>query len=249
MTADQFEAFAAFRDRFRLQCSQWLNAAGGRNGWLYDAIHRIVEEDDSASYSIENPIVYNTTLDSVNETDELKVIIVGDNPGKNEQLDINRRYLVGQAGKLGEAFFKNHPELGVNFRKNAIILNKTVIHTPKTKQLSRLVSLAGERARSLLLATQAWMASETATLSTTLECDIWLVGYGELRSTGLFSEYARHLRDSLLQSHASPGVFVYQHFSMNRFSIDLRDRYDQALDLQANLVNIGSLHRKEVLGW
>jgi hypothetical protein len=249
MTTDQFEAFSAFRDRFRIECSRWLVAAGGRTGWLHDVIQRAVNEDGGPSYAIENPIVYNTALDSIDETDDIKVIIVGDNPGKNEQLDQNRRYLVGQAGKLGEGFFSKHPELGIDFRKNAIILNKTAIHTPKTKQLYRLITLGGDRARSLLSETQAWMASETAALSSTLGCDIWLVGYGELKPTGIFSEYARHLQSSLASTRASPGVFVYQHFSMNRFSIDLREHYDEALVLKANLAAIGLLHRKEVLGW
>lgn len=244
-------AFSSFRRKFKTQCAFWLEAAGGKEGWLSEAIREIAKQDPAGDYPIENPIVYNEALDHIDETSEIRLIVVGDNPGKSEQLDSNRRYLVGQAGKLGEGFFKKNPELDIDFRKNVIILNKTPIHTAKTKQLANLVAQSGERFMRLFVETQEWMAAETAALQQSLSCDLWLVGYGELKASGLFSRYAEALRRETkdINFDAADRVFVFQHFSMNRFSIDLKERRDPARSLSDNLREIGQTHRHEVLGW
>ena len=48
-------------------------------------------------------------------------------------------------------------------------------------------------------------------------------------------------------------VMVYQHFSMNRFTIDLADKLDEGkinsqLPLQEQLAVLGALHRQEIFG-
>ena len=211
------------------------------------------------------------------QTDDIRLILVGDNPGKNEQLAKNRRYLVGQAGKLGEGFFRKNPDLGIDFRKHVIILNKSPVHTAKTKQLARLLREGPAEFAALFDETQRWMARETAALQQALGCPLWLVGYGELREKGLFSVYAKELAaaaqhpatvahpgratstNATAQHPAtvghpagklySPPVYLFQHFSMNRFSIDLRSRSDPGKSLAENLAIIGKEHRKEILGW
>jgi hypothetical protein len=95
--------------------------------------------------------------------------------------------------------------------------------------------------------TQAWMARNTAALQRALGCGLWLVGYGELRAGGLFARYAEELRARYEPS--DDAVRVYQHFSMNRFSIDLRDHLDPADDLATNLRRLGLERRREILGW
>ena len=60
-------------------------------------------------------------MDRLTPDDEIKLIVIGDNPGKDEQLTKNQRYLVGQAGKIADGFFKRNPELGIDFRKNVVI--------------------------------------------------------------------------------------------------------------------------------
>jgi len=201
--------------------------------------------------------VYNTVLDTLRQTDDIRLIVVGDNPGKNEQLTKNRRYLVGQAGKLGDGFFRKNPELGIDFRKHVIILNKSPVHTAKTKQLARLLKDGPAEFAALFDETQRWMARETAALQQALGCPFWLVGYGELREKGLFSVYADELAGAYgtaSEQHpagelVSPPVYLFQHFSMNRFSIDLRSRSDPEKSLAENLAIIGKAHRKEILGW
>lgn len=251
MTNEQWTAFSGFRDRFREACARWLDAAGGEAGWLAGLQLEAADSDETPSYPIETPIVYNRSLDAITREDDIRLIVVGDNPGKDEQLERNRRYLVGQAGKLGDGFFRRNPELGIDFRRNVIILNKTPIHTAKTRQIAYLRRNGGERFGSLLAETQLWMARETAALAETLGCQLWLVGYGELKASGLFAEYATEL--SRLGRAGSPAladsVRLYQHFSMNRFSIDLKDRAETGVPLADNLARIGQSHRREILGW
>jgi len=67
------------------------------------------------SYNIETPMVYNHSLDLIEEKDEIYLILVGDNPGKEEQKHSNQRYLVGHSGRVAEGFFKRHKELEIDF--------------------------------------------------------------------------------------------------------------------------------------
>ena len=41
-------------------------------------------------------------------------------------------------------------------------------------------------------------------------------------------------------------VYVFQHFSMNRFTIDLKDNFDQKESLQNNIYRLGNLHKTEI---
>lgn len=267
MTKEQWDSFDSFRVRFAESCAEWAKEAGCANGWLAQLQKEAADADGNPAYSLETPVVFNQALGDVTGADDIRLIIVGDNPGKDEQLSRNRRYLVGQAGKLGDGFFRKHPELGIDFRRNVVILNKTPIHTAKTKQLSYILKHGGPRFAALFSASQEWMARETAALRRALGCGLWLVGYGELRQKGLFAAYAAALTRAERAGHDesaghadSPGararpardtdaVRLYQHFSMNRFSIDLAARSDPALGLAENLRRIGVAHRREILGW
>lgn len=260
MTSVQWKAFNSFRNDFREQCNRWAETAlrparltsqqtqAGYN-WLAQLQQAAADADAIPSYDIQTPIVYNRALDSVCESDDIKLIVVGDNPGKNEQLEQNQMYLVGQAGKLGDGFFRKNPELGIDFRTNVIILNKTPIHSAKTRQLAFLCRNGGDLFTELFRESQVWMASRTAALQKALDCELWLVGYGELRQNGLFSEYANELRRQYSDAGTRDNVSLFQHFSMNRFSIDLRERSDPKKKLAENLHSIGLFHRTEILGW
>jgi hypothetical protein len=249
MTKTQWLVFDSFRTRFQKQCETWQ----ANSAWLGPLEKEAADADGNPEYPLETSIVYNRALDSITESDEIKLIVVGDNPGKDEQLEKNRRYLVGQSGKLADGFFRKNPELGIDFRKNVIILNKTPIHTAKTKQLAYICKKDGKRFNNFLNETQEWMARETAQLQKALECDLWLVGYGELRAKGLFAVYADVLGKQYLDAEdfyrTSNAVRLYQHFSMNRFSIDLDQNYFKNLSLADNLRAIGYAHRNEILGW
>lgn len=291
MTEEQFKAFSTFRDRFRAQVAAW-SADAALMAALALLQKKAADSDGVPAYPIETPIVYNTALDSITQDDDIRLIVIGDNPGKSEQLAINRKYLVGQAGKLAEGFFRRNPELGIDFRRNAIILNKTPLHTAKTRELAMFTNKAvtafkaehggqavsadkaqagrqassafkagsaandrsvAERIAALLDETQRFMAKETAALQKALDtpaspCAIWLVGYAELKERGLFTTYRDVLADEY-RGRPESNIYVYQHFSMNCFTIDLKKRADSALSLAENLRTIGCEHRKEIFGF
>ena len=154
---------------------------------------------------------------------------------------------MGQAGKIAEGFFAKNPELEIDFRKNVIILNKTPFHTAKTKELLLLAKEAGEKVAKIIEESQEFMAKETANLARDLNLEIWLVGYSELKPKGIFPLY-REVLKSAFEDFAKSKVYVYQHFSMNRFLVDLKECRDSSKSLKENLVLIGENHRKEIFG-
>ena len=256
MTNFQWECFNKFRNTFKDMVTQWNNQAKS----LILVQEKTMEFFKNVDYELQTPIVYNTALDEITQNDEIKLIVIGDNPGKDEQLTKNQKYLVGQAGKLGNSFFKNHDELGIDFRKNVIILNKTPIHSAKTNQLKKFATFGGKEIENLIKETQIWMAQETAKLhQKLLQCSenkdfpqLWLVGYSELKEKGIFTDYKNELKKQYQKSEeakkAWANVFVYQHFSMNRFSIDLKEfsTENKNLDLKTQLKTLGKKHKDEI---
>lgn len=240
MTEEQFKAFDSFRNEFKAKIINWNNQVPDLQKLQKDA----AKEADTPNYPFENPIVYNTALDDITKDDEIKIIIIGDNPGKNEQLTKNQKYLVGQAGKLGEGFFKKNPELGIDFRKNAVILNKTPVHSAKTNQLKTIRKNGGQAVSRLLDESQIWMAEKTCTLAKVLKAEIWLVGYSELKPRGIFSLY----RDEMKKNADWEKLFVYQHFSMNCFSKDIKNFMSSHNDLSLKdaLIQLGNIHKQEI---
>ena len=256
MTNFQWECFNKFRNTFKDMVTQWNNQAKS----LIIVQEKAMEFFKNVDYELQTPIVYNTALDEITQNDEIKLIVIGDNPGKDEQLIKNQKYLVGQAGKLGNSFFKNHDELGIDFRKNVIILNKTPIHSAKTNQLKKFATFGGKEIEDLLKETQIWMAQETAKLHQKLlqgsenkdYPQLWLVGYSELKEKSIFTDYKNELKRQYQTSeeakNAWGNVFVYQHFSMNRFSIDLKEfsTENKNLDLKTQLKTLGKKHKDEI---
>ena len=242
----QWKIFCDFRSDFKQKCREWAKRVPD----LQNLQKKSAELAGTPDYPFENSVVYNTDLDKITQVDEIKLIVIGDNPGKDEQLTKNQRYLCGQAGKLGDGFFKAHPELGIDFRRNVIILNKTPVHSAKTLQLKKIMELGGKPAADLILESQLWMAQRTAQLHQELgNVDLWLVGYSELKEGHFFCPY----RDELKKSYESAPeawqkVYVFQHFSMNRFSIDLKDfaKGNPALCLEEQLHALGSGHKNEI---
>ena len=242
MTREQYIAFDAFRNEFKAKITEWNSLTPE----LLKLQKEAAMDAKTPSYSFETPVVYNRALDEITENDEIKIIVIGDNPGKDEQLLKNNKYLVGQAGKLGEGFFKKHPELGIDFRKNAIILNKTPVHTAKTNQIKYLLKNGSQEIKNLLEETQVWMAQKTAELAEKIHAEIWLVGYSELKPKGLFSRY----RETLKTYANLKNLFVFQHFSMNRFTIDLANfqTRHKELSLKESIETLGKEHLREIFG-
>ena len=254
MTNQQWKAFCAFKQEFREICQKWKDEFSE----ILKPLQKIsANQDKVPDYPIENPIVYNTALDEITQDDEIKLIVIGDNPGKNEQLQINQKYLVGLSGKIADNFFKKNPELKTDFRKNVIILNKTPIHTAKTKELLFLAN-QNEKLKNLLTESQIWMAKKTVELHIELDCKMWLVGYAEVKEKGIFKEYRNTLFSEYQKTekgkNAYQKFFVYQHFSMNRFLIDLKEfsknlpESEKDISLESCLEKLGSLHKNQIFG-
>ena len=246
MNKNQWDAFCQFRSAFKQKILEWNELVPA----LPDLQKKAAELAKTPAYPFENPIVYNTALDKINAEDDIKLIVIGDNPGKDEQLTKNQRYLCGQAGKLGEGFFKKHPELEIDFRRNVIILNKTPVHSAKTLQLKKIIELGGKPVASLILESQRWMAEETAKLHQRLEnTELWLVGYSELKQGHFFEPYRHAFKAAYTNAPQQwQKVYVYQHFSMNRFSIDLKDfsKQNPTLTLKEQLSELGLRHKNEI---
>lgn len=247
MTKADFERFCQFREKLKYQIEEWKKQLIGQEEEIKALQKSLAKKDGVPEYSLDNILVYNKALDEVSENDDIKLIVIGDNPGKAEQLDQNQRYLVGQAGKIAEGFFAKNPELEIDFRKNVIILNKTPFHTAKTKELLLLAKEAGEKVAKIIEESQEFMAKETANLAKDLNLEIWLVGYSELKPKGIFALYREALK-SAFEDFSKSKVYVYQHFSMNRFLVDLKENLDSSKNLKENLISIGENHRKEIFG-
>jgi hypothetical protein len=188
----------------------------------------LVDADYGGKYRVERPVVYNGSLDAITEADEIKIILVGDNPGRREQE--TGRYLVGPSGKLAENFFRARPALGIDFRKNVLILNKTPVHTPRTADLKKLAGGNNgsdhESVSALIRQSQREMVSLLQRFYATLHpVKIWIIGYSEMKKGGLFAEYTKALFEML----PSQDICLYRHFSMNQFLIDYNDKTKQFL--------------------
>lgn len=255
MTQEQWQIFCDFKKDFKQVIDEWS---------VYSEKLMVLQKEAALAaknplYSFETPLVYNKSLDEITQSDEIKLIVIGDNPGKDEQLKKNNRYLVGQAGKIAQGYFEKNAELGIDFRKNVIILNKTPVHSAKTSQLKFIEKSGGPEIAGLLEKTQIWMAERTARLHIDLNqnvskaerpVELWLVGYSELKEKGIFEKYKTCLKSAYekLSPESWDKVYVFQHFSMNRFSIDLKDHFKEKESLLENIHRLGLLHKQEIFG-
>jgi hypothetical protein len=256
MTKKAWLAFSEARRRFRETVEQTRALLPG----LGEFEQRLADSRAGPAYVVETPVVYNEALDSIGPDDDIKLILVGDNPGRREQAAENRRYLVGPSGKIAEKFFRDHPDLGVDFRKNVIILNKTPVHTPRTaelKELSRLYTAEKNKAfagavdvsqrtmAELLLEFQRAFSSGTA-------LPVWITGYSEMKKGGIFEAYTERLRTLYGGDTREPlknALFLYRHFSMNQFTADLKRQTARGESTEDALKRIGGSYRLRILGW
>ena len=182
---------------------------------------------------------------------EIKLILVADNPGRREQAAENRRYLVGPSGKIAQKFFCDNPVLGIDFLKNVIILNKTPIHSPRTielKELCRLETGSGKLSKALE-ESQNIMASLLLDFQTALGCPVWITGYSEMRKGGIFEAYTERLKTIYAENiDLFKQVYIYRHFSMNQFTIDLKQQAVPGETIIKSLNRIGIQYRKKILG-
>jgi hypothetical protein len=71
-----------------------------------------------------------------------------------------------------------------------------------------------------------------------------------MKEGGIFEVYTRALGELYAPEPAlGEQVFLYRHFSMNQFSIDLRRQILEGEGLRAALDRIGRSYRRRILGW
>jgi hypothetical protein len=256
MTEKAWRAFSGARRRFRETVEQTRALLPG----LGEFAQRLADSRTGPSYIVETPVVYNEALDSIGPDDDIKLILVGDNPGRREQAAENRRYLVGPSGKIAEKFFRDHPEMGVDFRKNVIILNKTPVHTPRTAELKELSRLyTAEKNKTFAGAVDASQRTMAELLlefqrafSSGKALPVWITGYSEMKTGGIFEAYTERLRTLYggdTRESLKNALFLYRHFSMNQFTADLKRQTVRGESTAEVLKRIGKAYRLRILGW
>jgi hypothetical protein len=245
MTGKQWEAFIRVREDFKKLCENIAQEAPE----LQVLQQRLVDEREEASYTIETPVVYNSALDNIQKTDNIKLLLVADNPGRREQCAAARSYLVGPSGKIAEGFFKKEPALGIDFRKNVIILNKTPIHTPRTILLRTLAEIGGDKTAKLIEYSQKETVKLLLDYYRIFKTPIWIIGYSEMKKRGIFETYTRELGSLVSQKLiAKEDLFFFRHFSMNQFTIDLNKQRKPGEPIDSALAGIGGAYRERVMG-
>ena len=241
-----WKKFVKAKERFRQIVEETNQALPG----LKKIQQKLADIRQEASYTVQTPVVYNFSLDDITINDTIKLILVADNPGRREQAHENRRYLVGPSGKIANNFFSGNPELGIDFLRNVIILNKTPIHSPRTTELKTLCSM--EKNSSLisfeLEESQKNMADLLLQFHEALCCPVWITGYSEMKKGGIFEVYTDRLKQIYnANEKLFKLIFIYRHFSMNQFTIDLKKRMSAGEKTEAVLKRIGKMYRERIL--
>ena len=194
MNCAEWNRFAEAREHFQKEVTGLRRRLPGLR-----AIQQRLVDERSPVYTVETPVVYNKSLDDIGRDSEIRLILVGDNPGRREQAAENRRYLVGPSGKIAEKFFRENPVLGIDFRKNVIILNKTPVHTPRTADLRKLCRLGGATMEEILAESQRFMARlllefHQAACKDGKTIPVWITGYSEMGKKGIFAAYTEEIK-------------------------------------------------------
>jgi hypothetical protein len=248
MTETAWAGFCRAREHYR----QGLKRFSRRFHGLKKLQQELVDSRSGPAYTVEAALVYNLALDDLDSGADIRLILVGDNPGRREQAA--RRYLVGPSGKIAENFFRGAPGLGIDFRANVLILNKTPVHTPRTAELRELCRRGGPELAGKIAETQRFMASVLAEFHRALSAPglplpVWITGYSEMKKGGIFEPYTEALREGRAAAPLGDSVFLYRHFSMNQFTIDLHRQSAAGESVQAALDRIGRSYRRRILGW
>ncbi|MDR1588344.1 MAG: hypothetical protein LBS57_12890 [Treponema sp.] len=97
---------------------------------------------------------------------------------------------------------------------------------------------------------------------------VWIIGYSEMRKGGIFEAYTKTLRglyapegpdETVSGKTAALGaaaaarlrddILLFRHFSMNQFTIDLKQQALPGETLERRLERIGAAYRSRILGW
>ena len=258
MNRSEWNRFVKARERFRSAVDELTRSLPNLKNILQKFADNRADGKNS-SYAVETPVVYNSALDDITINDEIKLILVADNPGRREQAAENRRYLVGPSGKIAKKFFHDNPALGIDFLINVIILNKTPIHTPRTVELRELCRMEAQSGGAISSAmeiahaleeSQKTMAALLLEFHEALGTPVWIIGYSEMKKGGIFEVYTESLKELYSEKQEKiKQIYFYRHFSMNQFTIDLRQQSLPGETLAKSLRRIGTAYRKRILNF
>jgi hypothetical protein len=251
MKRETWNKFVTAREHYREAVAQVKRSLPNIGGFQQELVNaRSAGKSGGAAYTVETPVLYNAALDDVDNSGDIRLILVADNPGRREQAAENRRYLVGPSGKIAERFFREHPALGIDFRKNAIILNKTPVHTPRTAELRELCRLGGAAITDAIARSQRTMARLLLEFHKALApVPVWIIGYSEMKKGGIFEAYTEEIQSLYDAGKYRNDMFLFRHFSMNQFTIDINQQAEKKETLDQTLERIGTAYRRRILGW
>ncbi len=203
MTNSQWSRFQQVRQNYKTYIDELSTVLPN----LSDVLSQLVAARSGPAYPVETPVVYNHALDDIGPKDQIKIILVADNPGRREQSAAERRYLIGPSGKLADGFFRQHPELGIEFRKHVLILNKCPIHTPRTGELRDLTHLGGPSIEQAIKESQYAMARFIHQFHEIFagEAELWIIGYSELGRGKLFEPFTNALLNTYSVKNTGAG--------------------------------------------
>lgn len=195
-------------------------------------------------------IVFNKDLLNL-KAEEVRYILVGDNPGKEEQKA--HRYLIGTAGQGARRFFEETAQLVESFDREVMVLNKTPVFTPSTMDLAEL----GEIAR-LLEESQMYMAGLICRLQKICDCPVWVTGFGGCRSaqgewkwtpakTRPLACFFRTLKaEGAPENEEESMIYFFKHFSYSHFQKDahFEGKPDTPEEYREKLLKIGAFYRQ-----
>ena len=243
MNSNTWTNFTKVRSLFKQEADEILKSLPK----LKQVQQNYADNRSETTYKIETPVVYNTALDEITIKDDIKLILVADNPGRREQAAENRKYLVGPSGKIAHKFFRDNPSLEIDYLKNVIILNKTPIHSARTNELKELCRMY-KSLPGVLDKSQEIMADLLLKFHLILNCPVWITGYSEMRKSGIFEVYTEKLKELCKNNNElNNNIFIFRHFSMNQFTIDLKRQSIPEENVLKNLKRIGKTYKEKIL--
>ncbi len=237
------KAFEQIKTDYKSACQNWNEDLSVKK-----AITDFISESNR-DYVVDNYVVFNRDIEKL-YIENIKYIVVADNPGMEEQKEENSRYLIGKSGKIMRNFFAQH-NLVSDFDKEVLVLNKTPIHTPSTGDLKELKGIS-----SILYESQRFMARIIADIHYLSDSDLWLVGCSNLRKKGLFEAFYNEIKEiygsNLSFTNKRKRLFCFKHFSYGNFSREINTaRLSNETDNIYSLLTYvgGEINRKNLFSW
>ncbi|MHB9131150.1 MAG: hypothetical protein ACYDBB_08680 [Armatimonadota bacterium] len=211
-------------------------------------------------YAVQQSVVFNERLLHLCHMQSglhPRYLLVGDNPGRNEQL--HSVYLYGRAGHEAHDIFATEFDVPVDaFDVVVPIINKTFVFSPRTHDLQVILTDPDlSHLRSLLLESQQFMAELTYRLHLAFRCPVVIAGYGHYDARSgqhTLKPYFDALYHCFIENGCSlESIYLMKHFSFGHFRKSLAPLHN--LDLAAGMVVeerlrcVGLANRKLVLGW